>query len=304
MKIIIVGMPYFASKLKLQFEKYDLNNTYIFLDTFYKKKDKLKYIYHITNADLLYMIGGGVNNSKTIDIALLLKKTIVLHWSGTDVLKAAEEILSNRHNPKYINKIIHLCEVDWIKEELLELGIQAKILPRTTFETPRHYQINRSTELKVLLYINKARPLFYGIDNLIYLAKDFPHVEFRVAGIDDYPDIPSNIQLLGWLKSMNKEYEYCSVYIRMPKHDGIAYSVIEALGYGKIVLRNKKFPFCQDFNSYPDLKQKFESIVMKFHQKYIPPNLLAIDFITSEFNEENVINNLVLELTNASKIVM
>jgi len=95
MKIIITGMPYFAKKLQQQLSSYDTKNSYLFLDTLYKKIDKIKYIFHILNSDVLYIIGGSVSNSGTIDLALKLNKKIILHWAGTDVLEASKVVNSN-----------------------------------------------------------------------------------------------------------------------------------------------------------------------------------------------------------------
>ena len=262
MKIIITGMPYFANKIYNQLKSYDEDSNYIYLNTFYSKIDKLKYIFHILNSDIQYIVGGSVSGSGAIDLALKLNKKIVLHWVGTDVLEASKIVNNNLHDNRYINNTIHLCETVWIQEELDSIGVKAIIAPMMIYDKTKYQNLEMPNKFKVLSYIGKDRPEFYGIQILIKLANDFPNIEFRVAGLEKYNNLPSNLKLLGWV-DMDKEYQKCMVYIRAPEHDGLAFSVLEALSYGRIVFYNYKFDYINYFKDYEDLKEQMKIVIQK-----------------------------------------
>lgn len=292
MKIIITGMPYFAKKIYKFLSDYDKSNTYLYLNTFYSYLDKIKYLINILSSDVIYIIGGAVNNSKVIDIALLLNKKIIMHWAGSDVLYAKKNIQDNKFNYKYIKNIVHLCEVNWIQEELKNIGIKAKVSPIMICENEYKEDYLLPKKFIVLSYIGKDRPKFYGIDTIYQLAIDFPDIEFRIAGLEYYKDAPKNIKFLGWT-NMDEEYKKCVVYIRTPKHDGLAYSVLEALSYGRIVLRNYKFPNTIFFSNYNDLKNKLNKLIMEFEKDNLNINTEGIKYVRDNYNKTKVLNSLI-----------
>jgi glycosyltransferase involved in cell wall biosynthesis len=300
MKILILGMPYFAKRLQNQLSKFDESNIYINLDTYYNKLDKLKYLWHILNTDIIYMHGGGICCSGTLNLALKLNKKIFINWAGSDVLKA-QEIKNNKMEEKrYIENITHLCETSWIQNELLALGISATLSPVMIYDKQIVKNLNLPKVFTVLSYVSKDRPEFYGIDTLIKLANDFPLINFRIAGIKDYTKIPNNIKLLGWV-DMKKEYLNSIVYIRTPKHDGLAYSVLEALSYGRMVFRNYDFNFVNYFKDYNDLKLQLSKVIDDFNNGKLTINQDAIDFVQTEFSKEKVLGNLVKVFENDKK---
>lgn len=292
MKVLIIGLPYFAQKLQKQLSEYDKNNTYIFLNTHYNKLDKLKYIFHLINTDVIYIHGGLICCSGLIDIALKLNKKIIMNWAGSDVLKAKEMKKRGKINFNYVNKIKHFCETLWIQKELKEIGINADILP-IAFCDVKNIKFKFPDKFTVLSYIGKNRPSFYGIETIIKLAKEFPQVNFKIVGLNYCENIPKNINLLGWVENMDNEYKNCVIYIRMPKHDGLGASVIEALSYGRIVFRNYQFPYVNYFKNYEDLKSQFQKVIADFNNGKLTINQDGIDFVRREFNKEKVLSNLI-----------
>lgn len=154
-------------------------------------------------------------------------------------------------------------------------------------------KLNLPSTLKVLVYIGKDKPEFYGIQQIIKLAKDFSSVEFRIVGLQEYKNIPENMTLLGWVPNIEKEYEQCLVFIRIPEHDGSPFSVIEALSYGRIVFYNRKLPYVNYVNSYEELKVQLTKVIEDFKNGELSINYNAINYIKKEFNREKILNNLI-----------
>lgn len=288
MKIIITGMPYFAKKMQKQLSAFDKDNTYIYLNTFYSKIDKLKYIFYLINADVVYMHGGSICCSGVINLALKFNKRVIVNWAGTDVLTALNQVEFKKN---YTNRIEHYCVAPWLLKELKTIGVNAKILDITVIQNKNEiYELPKT--LTFLSYVGKDRPIFYGINTLIKLAKDFPNINFRVSGIEEYSNIPKNMKLLGWI-DMDQEYKNALVYIRAPEHDGMPFSVLEALSYGKIVFYNYEFRYTNFFKDYSDLKQQLAKTIDDFYEGKLSINQEAIDYVQTEFSEDKVLGQLV-----------
>lgn len=291
MTIIISGMPFFSKKLASELSEYDKQNKYIYLNTFYSIKDKIKFMFYILFADIYYLHGGDIGNSGTINLALKLNKKVVMNWAGTDVLKAQSKKNSGNYSNEYINKISHYCGSTWLKEELLDIGIKAEILDIMIINSTTKNLI-QPKEFTVLTYIGQDRPEFYGIKTILKLASDFKNIRFRVAGLSEYEGIPTNVELLGWT-DMNNEYMNMSAYIRNPEHDGLSCSVLEALSYGKVVFYNYNYNHVNYFNNYESLKNQLQEVIRKFKINELKTNNQAINFVQKEFSREKIMSKFI-----------
>jgi hypothetical protein len=236
MKVIVVGIPYFASKIAKNLTAGDGKNAYLAIDASAGAWQKIRYVWHMISAKVLYQVGGSNICGGTLRLAMLLNKQIVMHWVGTDVLNMQEAYKVGDVDADLIRRTKHLCEVDWVQKELLDVGIQAEIAQIACFtdEIPTPPPFPKI--FSILSYMGKGREKFYGIDKLIDLAQSFPDIPIRIAGISQYSaPLPSNIELLGWVNDMVKEYRDCVLFLRLPEHDGLSFSVLEALSYGRYV---------------------------------------------------------------------
>ena len=291
MKIAIIGNSYFGSILAKQLDSFDNNNKYYFFNTNESLIDKIKFFFFLLIADRVYSISASISGGGALKAAKFFNKKIIQHFIGSDVLSAKEDYKNNNIDKKLISKSNFLCEVDWIQKELEDINIQADIASIAIYDkdiTPKPF-----TNFSVLTYMAKGKEEFYGIDDLINLAKNFKDVTFKVAGIDSYKKtLPSNIKLLGWV-DMDKELQNSCCYIRNVKHDGLAFSVLEALGYGRIVFYNYNFPYVNYFSNIEELKEKIHNAKKAFENNELKLNKKAIDFIQKEFSKEKVLNNLI-----------
>ncbi len=295
-KIAIIGNSYFGHILTKQLNEFDDKNRYIFFDTNEKIGDKIKFALSLPSNDVVYSISASISGGGALTLALRFNKKIVQHFIGSDVLTAIEDYKNSRINQKLLNASKFLCEVDWIQKELANISIEADVVSIATYD--RNVVPKEFDKFNVLTYISEGKEEFYGISDFIKLAKYFDDVIFKIAGIKSYAKkLPDNIHLLGWV-DMDKEFQECSCYIRNVKHDGLAFSVLEALVYGRVVLYNYKFPYTNYFSTFDELKKKFSELKMNFEKKELGVNYEAIDFIRQEYSKENVLGNLVEILTN------
>lgn len=299
-KIIVVGLPLFAAKFASEFSHYTKEYRILALDTYYSKLDKLRFLIEVQNADLIFSINGSLTKSTVFDLAIKKQVPIIMNWVGTDVLKAVKAYNEGSYNKQYISSSIHFCEVNWIKNELKEIGVNAEVCNFASFDkTFRPDKLNNK-RLKVLSYIPDNRSEFYGIETLINLATKFSNVDFVIAGgVFDGFDLPNNIAPLGWVNDMDKLYSEIDVCIRYTNHDGLSNFVLEGLARGKQVLYNNDFPNCFYSPDQEVLVNNLSDILDRFDKNEDLTNYLGMSFIQENFSKKVIFDNLILKIRNA-----
>lgn len=292
MNIAIIGNRHFAPILREKLSEFDLENRYKFYDTNGSKIDKVKFALDIFRIDVVYSLSASISGGGALNLALKFNKKIVQHFIGSDVLSAIDDYKNKNINKKLIEVSEYLCEVNWIQEELKEIDIDAKVASIAVYNTH-----NKSTSIPdiftVLTYMSQGKEEYYGMNTLIKISQKLSDIEFRVAGIDSYKKpLPNNIKLLGWV-DMDKEFVNSICYLRNAEHDGLAFSVLEALGYGKKVFYNYHFPYTIYFKNSNDLVEKISVQKRLFDNSKLSIDLEAIQFIENEFNENKVLSNLI-----------
>jgi hypothetical protein len=300
MKVLIGGLPYFAKKLVNNLSDFDKVNSYTYLEPIVNLSDKIKTIFSFIAPDIIYFISGTIKVNKLIDTALFMKKKVIMHWVGTDVINAVNDYKKQPTNQKYIKNITHFCEVTWIQYELKQIGVDAHIVQIATFNDKDLNLKKFPADFSILSYMSKGREEFYGIDKLIQIAIDFPGIEIKIAGMTHYKkQLPKNIKLLGWVKNMPEQYNNCILFLRLPKHDGLAFSVLEALASGRYVGYSCNFDNTIFIDSYTRLKEVVQNFYDKFNKGLLDINIKGVEFIKGHFGRDVVLGELVKKLIEA-----
>ncbi|MFM6927831.1 MAG: glycosyltransferase, partial [Bdellovibrio sp.] len=287
MLVIILGLPYFAKKVAHSLSEENNNHHYIALNTSEKIIDKIRFLLLLPFCSTVYSISGTTSTGGALKLALALKKKIVMHWVGTDVILAQKVHREGDPLPQIIHASKHLCEVSWIQSELREIGIEAKIVQIASFDQTTIQREPLPKSFSILTYLSKNREIFYGMEKVTTLAKKFPHIEIRIAGISAYnKSLPPNIKLLGWVRDMAAEYKKCSLYLRLPEHDGLAFSVLEALAYGRYVGYSQDYDGTEYIDSEKKLIEYTQLLLDKHNKNELPINSFGIKWVTENFDRK------------------
>lgn len=298
MKIILIGLKYFAVKLERELNEADGKNLYIYLNIYESRIDKLRFIYHVLTCRLVYSIGGTISYNRMVNIALSLKRRVFMHWVGSDVLGAQNAVLENQFEKHFISEITHFSEISWICDELKRIGIVSRVVPfavidklTTTGKFPEKFS--------VLTYAGNVEGFrkIYGLDTILRLAADFPEIEIRIAGIsclDEY--VPANVKLLGWVDEMRAQYEDSVVFLRLADHDGNSFSVLEALSFGRYVCSKYDRTGCETIRNYPELKRYILDLKKQFDEGILKLNVTGYEFIKNNYGREKVLEELMTAL--------
>jgi glycosyltransferase involved in cell wall biosynthesis len=293
LKTVLLGLPYFAKKIAENLSNVDPKNIYLAIDTGAGVWQKARYVWHIISAKVVYQVGGSHISGGALRLAMLLNRKIVMHWVGTDVLNLQMAYKEGRVDTNLIRRTKHLCEVDWIQKELIEVDLQSEIAQIACFENTITSPSKFPEKFSILTYVGSGREKFYGIDKLIALARIFPDIEIRIAGIAEYPEsLPHNIRLLGWVENMKAEYQNCVLYLRLPEHDGLAFSVLEALACGRYVGYAADFTWTQKIADAAALTKFVESLLEKFNLNTLKVNSEGYKFVAEYYTRKKVMSFL------------
>jgi hypothetical protein len=196
--------------------------------------------------------------SKRYIFTKLFRKKNICHWIGTDVF----EILNDENLKKKFNLInkfidINVAVTENLIFELKTLGIDSKLMPIVSNLDDINV-VPFSKNFSVFTYIPENRLEFYNYDVILELIKNNPDIRFFVIansgrGLPQY----NNVEYVKWSDDVIKYYHQSTVILRIPKHDGLSLTVLEALSCGRQVIWNFPFPYCHysppDFNSIQNI---------------------------------------------------
>lgn len=293
MKVVIVGLPYFAKKIAEGISQIDTGNTYVAVDTSSGLLGKMTYVYHILFSEVLYFIGGQNQRGKVLKLAMFLRRRIVMHWVGTDVLNARKAYQEGCIDTELISVARHVCEVDWIKAELQEIGINAEILQIAYFPDDLQLPPPLPQTFSVLFYMGTGREKFYGLDKLIQLAGLFPNIPIRIVGASKCSlPLPLNVKLLGWVRDMDSEYRNSVLSLRLPEHDGLSFSVLEPLAYGRYVGYVYEFTGTKKVSTLEDIAAYVRDLSTLHAAGALQVNRPGYDFIVRNYSRTKVMRAL------------
>lgn len=289
-----VGLPYFAKKLCVDLSGYTSKQRFRQFDTYYSKWDQLKAKLFLKRSDIVYSINGSLTGSRVFDTALDNHIPLIMHWVGTDVLKAMDAVKNGKFRDDYRKKALHFCEVSWIQEELKSIGIEAEIVNFASFEKEFEPHIP-SGRFTVLSYIADKRSGFYGMNEFLQLAIDFPEINFVIVGTEanDYEPLPNNVKAMGWVEDMGIYFDQAHMTMRFPEHDGLSNFILESMARGKQVLYRYAYTGCLASPTYEDLRSNLQKQFERYENGEFQLNKEAIACIRNEFNREVILGGLV-----------
>lgn len=262
-------------------QKYNVINLQEFLDEKGKLKSIVKWIINVMKVDCVYNIYTSQYVWKKAIICKLLGKRFITHWIGTDAYVALKENLRIDKNISY-----HFACFDSIQDELNTLSVTSEILPIFPYKMNLDL-VEMPGKHACLIYMPTGKEFFYGYDMLEEVFIRYSDLDFYIVGNTDiaFFEKYSNVHVLGVLslEEMNEVYKKISIVIRVPRHDGLSMSVIEALAKGKYVLWNYKYPFSRHVRNGEDIIQELGSILNEIPQI----NKAGHDYVNKTYTSEN-----------------
>lgn len=294
MRVLINGLPYFGKKIANELNEFDSDNSYVFLDTYYSKWDKIRFRLLLPFCGAVISFNGVSDRSGSLDLVLKKKKKLLMQWHGTDVQLAVERFQKGELYADYIRYAKHFFSAPWFGRELkgiVDKGIYAPFSYVDQIGNDTRYD-----ELSVLSYVAKGRESYYGWEEIKKAAVAYPEVVFMIVGSDgEGLSYPENVRFEGWVSEdrMFYLYRHSPVFIRLCEHDGKAFSVSQAIAAGAEVIWN--YPVTEEeglttvFNG--DIIATLGELFTSIRERGMNPNSKNIKFAKDHLARAIVLNS-------------
>ena len=206
----------------------------------------------------------GRTSSKELFFFRLLGKKVILHFIGSDVSMVSRSKTKQLKNRLYSFIGIKIITVHQnLSDELSGYKISAPVVP---FFNRKPAKCNKDLPEKfsILVYMPEGKEEFYGLNYILEAAKQYPEVPFKI-----FPNSKNfnydNIIPHKFVEHhrMPEFISAHSLFIRIPKHDGLPNTIIEALMCGRQVIWTKPNPHCL----YIKNKEELISGIGSFYKK-------------------------------------
>lgn len=284
LRVFVTGIPAFGDLMVR------LSGTNSGLEVRYARNrsrfEVMQSLFALARSDVWYSVGSVASSRWLIGCARLFHKQRVMHWIGSDILRAEKEPSVLR---QFDTTVRHLASAPWNRDELAALGIEAKVAP-----IPPLHRVGDVTPLPAqftaLAYIPTVRPGFYGIEVCEELGRIFgERVAWIVVG-GARPAFPPavRVEYIPWSASMAEIYARSTVLVRCTEHDGLSLSVIEALTAGRYVLWSYPFPSCRPARDVVQARTSLEALLALHERGQLPINEEGARFVRERFTQDKL----------------
>lgn len=193
-------------------------------------------------ADVLYLISARAEKGSPLDRLLqVFPKPVVIHWVGTDVLIAAGEHARGNLSRRVVARAAHWCDTPWLVGELADIGITATYVALPVANLSKGPPAPLPDGFRALMYlpVDAFDREVFDMETILRLPSAFPAVEFVLIpspGETLPGPLPRNLDARDWVTDMDALYASVSCYIRLTHHDGMPFTVLEALSRGRHVI--------------------------------------------------------------------
>jgi hypothetical protein len=245
-RVLILGIPHFGNLLTeilanrgwdVAYEPHPGRNA----------ANWMKLLPKIARADLLYLISARIERRSPLDLLLRVRrKPVVVHWVGTDALRAERAYEARNLSARAAEQPTHWADAPWLRDSLRDMGLRVEHVPipvpGVVAETPPLPETFR-----VLMYLpeDKQNREVFDEETIMRLPGALPGVEFTIfpAPADTLQGpMPANLTAQAWTDDVDTLYRKATVYARLTTHDGMPLTLVEALSRGRHVIYPRPFP--------------------------------------------------------------
>jgi len=262
MKIGVTGSSYFGKILARELRNHGIDAE--FVETSLIRCNLIK---KVLKKDIIHFIFSPTTSSygliTVIQLKLLFRKKIIVTWVGSDTLLATKirGYIYSKIGNKFID--LNIAETKWIAEELRRLSLEnCVVCPLPYCKDARLVPMCLPQKFTVLVYLPQERFDFYGGKICESIIDSFKNVRFIIVANNGYGiKKRANVEFLGWVNDMNKVYSQTTVFLRIPKHDGLSCMVLEALSAGRYVIYSYPLNGCFYARTYDDVRHYLNKLL-------------------------------------------
>jgi hypothetical protein len=285
------GLGYFCNKLAAFLQ----SDRWVVLDrSGHRPRQLVDLVRDLARCDLAYTWGGRISMGRFLWAARVLgKKKIIMLWSGSDVLYAQQEFAAGIRAP-WVAEIVHWAVSPWVAEEVRALGLPCEYVQASFVNIVLHPKPLPS-KFSILVFVRDIKKTdLYGWDRILEVAQKLPHMEFNLCGLPEGQSLvgPSNMKVHNWMPDLTPLLEQTTVVYRPVRHDGLSFTVLEALSHGRHVLYSYPLPGCIQVTSTSMACEELEKLFACHESGELQLNELGRSYIAQEYAPEKVRSEL------------
>ena len=180
----------------------------------------LRLLPKIARADILYLISARIERLSPLDMLLRVRrKPVVIHWVGTDTLRAKRAYEARNLSARASEQPSHWADAPWLRDSLRDMGLRVEHVPLPVPDVVADTPPLPET-FRVLMYLPKERRNreVFDEETMMRLPEAFPDAEFTVfpAPRDTLTgQVPANLTAQGWTEDVDALYREATVYARL-----------------------------------------------------------------------------------------
>jgi len=286
--VAILGAKYPGNRIVNRLNKKEFNAIFV-TPSLHDRKFKEKLAAH----NVIHYIGSptvSIHGILTLIRFKIWKKKILVTWRGSDVLIANKNIFY-RFLSKNFQFLVNMNTTlsQKLVDELKKIGIKAKLQPNPVYTLYNICEL--PADKRVAVYLPDSsdyRWNFYQGDIIKKMVNDFPDVEFIILGNKGKRFTEQNVKCFEWIENMEDIYKQVGVVVRLPLHDGLSNTILEATSMGRHVIASSvNFSFCKIASNYQEVKKYLEDLL-----ENPTLNNEGSDFVHKNYNLEKITNEL------------
>jgi len=287
--VAILGAKYPGERIVNKLKSKNVNVIFVtpsLRDIKFKKKLSTHKVIHYIGSPTVTFLG-----LLTLIRFKIWKKKILVTWRGSDVLIANTKPIFRFFTKTFQPLIdVNTALSEALVEELNGIGIKAKLQPNPVYTL---YELQElPSEKKVAVYLPDKLDYqwnFYQGNMIKKLVNEFPEVSFIIIGNKGKNFTEKNVKCLGWVENTEEIYKQVRAVVRLPLHDGLSNTILEATSMGRTVIASSvNFSFCKIANNYEEVKKHLHDTLEK-------PilNVEGSKFVHKNYDCEKITNELI-----------
>jgi glycosyltransferase involved in cell wall biosynthesis len=194
----------------------------------------------------------------------ILGRKVILHFIGSDVLmilKSKSKQLKTKLYKLLGAKILVVHKN--LAEELQSIGIESKVVEFVNHKVEKIHEVIPG-EFSILVYIPEGKEDFYNLEVIEETAKLFPEIKFNIFPYGDNFSLSNLIPIKP--VEHNKVIDLINshrLFIRIPKHDGLPNTVIEALMCSRYVVWSYEHPYVYKADNVKEISEIINEVKNK-----------------------------------------
>ncbi|MFQ5381567.1 MAG: hypothetical protein ACE5EF_08090 [Dehalococcoidia bacterium] len=289
-RIAVTGLPFFGPRAASGLRQAGFEATYVPRPGA-RPATWPRFLLELARADAFYSIGSSASRGSPNDRIAALRRKVIMHWVGSDVLSASEARRRNELSNRLVRDAVHWADAPWLVEELRGIGIAAAEHPLPipiAIGSPEPPPAN----FRVLVYLPAGRHPAHDIEGTLAVVRALPEVSFlAIGGREAVAPLP-NLEHRGYVQTVAPIYRECAAILRLTHHDGLSHSIVEALSFGRHAVWTRHLPGVRQVEDAEGAIEAIRELAAQSAVGSLGVNTRGAAFVTERYAEPNIAEEL------------